>query len=44
MDMIGPIKGKLLEILLFRINIDKTDIEPLKKFRLGTLCSEVIWT
>ena len=34
--MIRPIKDRLLEIRLFRSNMNMTDKEPLKKFGLGT--------
>jgi len=36
MDMIGPIKGRPLEVRLFRNNMDRTDKESLNKFGLGT--------
>jgi len=34
--MIGPIKGRLLEVCLLRSNIEMIDKKSLKKFGLGT--------
>jgi len=34
--MIGPIKGRLLEVCLFKSNTDMTNKELLKKFSLGS--------